>query len=834
VHSHVLTLVTTLAGLLASSAASALLSESAAPVPAPNHDEYDRPAAADWPLVGGDWNNSRYSVLAQINTENVKHVGAAWTSEKFSDGATSRSTPVVKDGLMFLTAGRHVYALDAKTGKRAWNYSTIPDDRAQDFTPTPEKMMELLNSPMGLPNGKGVGVGSGLVFVGLKDGRVIALQQKTGQFVWARQTGIDQPKKGQWAAVAPTYSNGIVFTGLSDGDHNQRGRLTALNASTGKLIWQLYSVPGPGEPGHATWPAFNDVWKFGGGGVWTNPPVDPELGLVYFTTGNPVPAYAGDWRPGTNLYTCSVLAVDIGTGKLKWYYQLVHHDVFEADLGIPIVLYDAEIGGRTRKALAVMRADGHLFQLDRVTGEPILPIEERPVPQRASQKTAPTQPFPAGGESILMSCDEWRKERIPAGFVLGCMFTPAAWPPPSPDPQNVLAPFPAAKGSLMAFSPQTGYFYAQSASMLHWPRRSQDPYFLNWVGAVPGLKSYGQLAAIDNKTGKIAWKKRMPVTHLAGSPLVTAGGLMFRSSGDGNVEAYNAKTGSLLWQFQTGTAGGGPPASYEINGEQHIALAIGPTVWAFKLGGQPSSAAPPTISTQDEEFSGPLVDTEEIETTTLHRSLIEPGARYFIDEFTFNPYRARVHAGAKVLFVNNGILRHQIVALDGSWGTGPLSAAQEAWITFDRPGEYTYICKDHPWSYGQIVVTSPPVAQDMQSSPQITPGGFAEQVRRGKVQFRKNCSVCHGEDLGGRAAAPPLLGSAFTSRWTDAAVADLLDNVRTTMPQASPGSLERQTYIDIVAFLLEANQLAPADSELKDSEKSLKEMKIGRNRTPTN
>src|SRR5581483_9181613 len=217
----------------------------------------------------------------------------------------------------------------------------------------------------GVPNSKGVGVGGGFVFVGLLDGRVIALAEKTGHLVWTQQTGIEQPKTGQWAAVAPSYVDGDVFTGLSDGDHHLRGRLVALDAKTGSKRWGIFSIPGPGEPGHETWPSFNETWKFGGGGVWTTPAVDRKLGLIYVTTGNAVPPFAGDWRPGNNLYTSSVLAVDLKTGKLRWWYQLVHHDVFEADVGSPVVLFDANIGGKVRKALAVLRADGYLFQLDR-------------------------------------------------------------------------------------------------------------------------------------------------------------------------------------------------------------------------------------------------------------------------------------------------------------------------------------------------------------------------------------------------------------------------------------------------------------------------------------
>ncbi len=793
--------------------------------------EYRAWATDHWPMVGGNWSNSRYSALDQIAPRTIQKLGATWVSKRFSDGATSHSPLVVKDGRLFLTAGRHIYALDARTGQTVWTYNTVADAESSEFTPTEANAMSALNSTKGVPNGKGVGVGQGMVFVGLKDGHVIALDQFSGELRWAHQTGISHPKKGQWAAVAPTYAKGVVFTGLSDGDHNVRGRMVALDAKTGKQRWSIFAVPAPGEPGHETWPPYNEAWKIGGGGVWTNPPVDPDLGLVYFTAGNAVPAYAGDWRPGANLYTCSVLAVDIETGKLKWHYQLIHHDVFEADLGVPIILYDAVVSGQSRKALAVMRADGYLFQLDRATGEPILPIEERPVPQSDSQKTSPTQPFPVGGESILMSCDDWKKEPIPRGFSLGCMFTPPSSPPPSPDPQNVLVPFPTAKGSLMAFSPMTGYFYAQAVSALHWPRRSQDPYFLNWVGVVPGLRSFAELAAIDSRTGKIAWHKRTPNLSPGTGPLTTAGNLLFHSAGDGHLNAYDAKTGELLWQFHLETVAG-PAATYEIDGEQHVAAAAGSAVWAFRLGGTMRPTPPATVVATRDDFPGPLVDTEEIETTTLHRSLIEPGARYFIDEFTFNPSRARVKTGAAVLFVNNGTMRHEIVAVDGSWSTGPLHPAQESWLRLDRPGSHTYFCKDHPWSYGQIVIdatkTTDTTSSSRITSPSAVIPGTEGQRMRGREHFNRHCSACHGEDLNGRASAPALAGSAFRLRWASASVRDLYDNVRTTMPQANPGSLKRQAYLDIVAYLLDVNNAAVPEDALRDDPGVLSSMKIQR------
>ena len=376
---------------------SAVLTGLCTPVLFFSSNEFLTSASPEWPMVGGDLHNTRYSLLDQINRANVTKVRAAWISRKFDDGGTSRVTPVVCGGLMFVTAGRYVYALDGRTGARIWRYATVSDHTGE---------LGKYANLRGIPNFRGVAVGDGMVFVGLMDGRVIALTQKTGKLVWSQQTGDDKPVIGQWASPAPTYANGVIYTGLSDGDFSLRGRLTALDAHIGRIIWQKFSIPGPGERGHETWPTFNNTWKTGGGGVWTNSAVDPELSLAYFATGNAVPPFAGDWRPGDNLYTCTVLAVDLRTGEIRWYYQLVHHDVFEADIGTPVILYDLEVAGVHRKALAVLRADGYLFQLDRQTGEPLLPVEERPVPQSESQRTSATQPFPVGGESILKRSEE--------------------------------------------------------------------------------------------------------------------------------------------------------------------------------------------------------------------------------------------------------------------------------------------------------------------------------------------------------------------------------------------------------------------------------------------
>jgi len=401
---------------------------------------------------------------------------------------------------------------------------------------------------------------------------------------------------------------------------------------------------------------------------------------------------------------------------------------------------------------------------------------------------------------------------------VGCTWTPPASPPPSNDAQNVLSPLYSAKASPLAYSPRTGFFYAQGRSRLVWLRRAQDPYFVmgSFTPGVPGLKTYAELAAIDGRTGRIAWKKRIPAQFLVAGPLATAGGLIFRMSGDGNAEARDESTGEVIWQFQTGmvgsSVGGGSPSSYEIDGEQYVAMSMGPAVWAFKLDGRIPRVPAPRVSTQEEEFSGPVVDTDEIETTSFRLTRQEPGKRYFTDEFSFNPYRARMASGTKMMFVNNGLIRHEVVALDGSWGTGPLSPTQQAWVRFDKPGQYAYICKEHPWSYGQIIVTPSVEGADAASGS----ADFAEQAKRGREQYVASCGMCHGEDLGGHSAAAALTGDSFLLHWGAGTVGDLFDKIRTTMPQTKPGSLEQGAYLDLVAYILQANGVSAREKVTGD------------------
>jgi quinohemoprotein ethanol dehydrogenase len=665
------------------------------------------PESREWPIIGGDLTNARFSPLTQINRTNVMSLAGAWVSEEFDGGSQSRATPVIENGHMYVTAGPWIYQLNATTGETIWKIRADERPLPQGMNlMNPGAQAEALKTDRRLPSASGVGLGDGMVFAGLTGGEVTAFSQKTGKPVWTTQIGDSPPPKGQGVSGVPVYWNGTVFAGLANGDFGLRGRVVALDAKTGRKMWEFFTVPGPGEAGHETWQQDNDVWKTGGGGVWLIGCVDPDLGLVYFGTGNTVPMTGGEVRGGNNLYTDSVIALDTKTGKLRWHYQLVHHDIWDADVAVAPVLYDTQIGGRARRAVAAVRSDGYIFLLDRENGKPILPVEERPVAQDPFQKTSPTQPYPVGADSIIASCEEWKEAvKPPAGFVLGCQYTPVSFD------SNFVAPSFGVRVAPISFSPQTGYFYAAAGANLNSRRRlSKDPYFVSVAGPrVPALASYAAFTAIDSRTGRAVWKKEIPPGTVGRSGVLsTAGGLLFRAAGDGNVTAYDAKTGDTLWQFQIGVQGGGGPlASYELYGEQYLAVSAGRRVWAFKLNGSVPPAGPlpgRSVAVADGGFTGSIENTNSIETASMLTDMAITGTRYAFDEHTFNPTRARVKVGTPVVWTNNGLMPHTIVAQDGSWTVGKISPALTGTMTFSKSGNYTYICKDHPWAVGQVIV----------------------------------------------------------------------------------------------------------------------------------
>ena len=539
--------------------------------------DFRKPASAEWPLVGGDWGNTRYSTLSQINTSNVKTLKGAWMARLnsgFGPPYSQQGAPVVKDGVMYITTGQQdIFALDAKTGAQLWEYRSPSDPK------TPDNKAK-----------RGVGLGDGMVFGvetdirRLEDNkiepvtRLLALDIKTGKVLWKHELGEDVPKSfRKYITAPPLFYKGLVYMSISGGDGGLRGRLTAHNAKTGAEVWRWWAVPGPGEPGSETWEG--DSWKTGGGAMWVQPALDPETGLLYVNTGNPWPDYDGSTRKGDNLFTSSIVALNAMTGKYVWHYQSVHHDLWDFDMPTPVILFDQVYNGQMRKALAAHSKQGWVYILDRLTGKPLVPINETPVPQEARQKTSPTQPIPSG-DPTAPQCAE-----IVKGMEPGCMFT-AHW-----SDTNFAQPSASGDWAPGAYDPVNGYlFFATEVATRKFGTSGRRN--------VPGTRDYGMITALDSRTNKKVWQKEVPYPAGFGSGLLaTAGGLLFHGGTDGFFRAFDSKTGEELWRFQTGFGADAPAAVYQVNGEEYVAIAAGGSrdgypeargdlVWTFKLGGK--------------------------------------------------------------------------------------------------------------------------------------------------------------------------------------------------------------------------------------------------------
>ena len=541
--------------------------------------DYRQPASAEWPLVGGDWGNTRFSGLSQINRSNVKTLKGAWMARLnsgFGAGFSQQATPVIKDGVMYITTGQQdIFALDAKSGAIIWEFRPQADPK------TPDNKAK-----------RGVGLGDGMVFGVLADIRrpvpetgrpepvtyLLALDQKTGKLLWKHELGEDVPKTfRKYITAPPLYHKGLVYMSISGGDGGLRGRLTAHNAKTGNEVWRWWATPGPGEFGNNTWEG--DSWKTGGGAMWVQPALDPDLGLIYVNTGNPWPDYNGSTRGGNNLFTCSVVALDAATGSYRWHYQSVHHDLWDFDMPTPLILFDQTYNGEMRHALAAHSKQGWVYILDRVSGKPLIDIEEKPVPQEPRQKTVATQPIPAG-DPTAPQCGEPVK-----GYQQGCMFTPH-W-----SDTKIAQPSASGDWAPGAYDPQSGYlFFATEVATRQFNLATRLQ--------IEGTREYGLITALDSRTNKRVWQNEVPYPAGFGSGLMaTAGGLIFHGGSDGFFRAFDSKTGEELWRFQTGFGADAPAATYEMDGEQYVTIAAGGSrdgsreargdvVWSFKIGGR--------------------------------------------------------------------------------------------------------------------------------------------------------------------------------------------------------------------------------------------------------
>jgi quinohemoprotein ethanol dehydrogenase len=551
------------------------------------------PPIADWPTNGGNWYNQRHSPLTQINRESIGRVGGVWRARLDGSGVDTKysgeAQPIIHDGVLYIVTGADdVFAIDVEAGERLWKYQAFLDQTIDVVC-------------CGWLS-RGVGLGDGKVFVGQLDGQLKALDQRTGDVVWSTQA--ERWEEGFSITGAPLYYDGLVITGFAGAEFGIRGRVKAFDADTGELVWTFYTIPGPGELGHDTWPSDNDVWRFGGASVWQTPALDPELGLIYFSTGNPGPDYNGAVRPGDNLFSASIVAVDVRTGEYRWHFQQVHHDIWDYDGPSPVVLFDIEIDGVERKGLAQPSKTGWVYILDRTNGEPLVGIEERPVPQEPRQATSPTQPYPFGDSFVPQHIDI-----APEGYRLvngGRIFTPF-WT------EETVIGKPAISGGAnwppSAYDPATGHFFVCASDGIGTFRAENitdempelgDNYTQGIFGGTQ-MPTLGTLTSMDMRTNKIVWQQAWAEDCYSGA-VHSAGGLLWVGRNDGRLTALDSATGEKLWEFQTGAGMNSTVSIFEHEGEQYVAAysagnlfagsAKGDSVWLFGLDGEMDPVEP--------------------------------------------------------------------------------------------------------------------------------------------------------------------------------------------------------------------------------------------------
>jgi alcohol dehydrogenase (cytochrome c) len=500
--------------------------------------------------TNGNYGQTRYFPGKQINTSNVGKLHPAWIFQT-EVKESQETTPIVVNGVMYVTTSfDHVYALNAKTGEEYWHY---------------KHAMGPVTTYCCGPNNRGVAVYDDKVYLATLDSQLVALNAKTGSIVW--QTQIADPTLGYSETMAPTAVNGKILIGTNGGEYGIRGFVRAYDAKTGKLIWNFDTSP---ENSVGVWAATDaagkdlhrdiaaekaqlaktgDPYKTVGGGVWQNPSVDLKTNRIYFVVGNPSPDLDGSVRPGDNLYTESLVSVDLDTGKYACHFQYIPHDLWDLDDTSPTVLVDAkDKDGNVVPAVIHGGKTGHVYVNSRKDCS-LIRFSEAMVSQDGMY-TLPT----AEGARMLPGANggvEW---------------------------------------SVMAVNPELGLTYAVN---LHQPMTYQvqsSPYPGGklWLGGafkvIATEESFGNVTAVDYNTGKIKWQVKTPLPMMGGA-LTTAGGLMFTGEGNGWFRAYDAATGKVLWSFFAGAGVNAPPASYSVDGKQYIVVgAGGNTQIDFKRG----------------------------------------------------------------------------------------------------------------------------------------------------------------------------------------------------------------------------------------------------------
>jgi alcohol dehydrogenase (cytochrome c) len=495
------------------------------------------PEPANWLFYRGTRDGWGYSPLDQIDAANVQNLVPVWT---FSTGVTGghEAPPIVNDGVMFITTPRNlVYALDARTGELLWRYQHELPENLVAFHDT----------------NRGVALWGDKVYTATLDARVVALDARTGAVAW--DTSVQNNADGYYMTLAPLAADGKIMVGVSGGELGIRGFVVALDAETGREVWRTFTVPAPGEPGNDTWPG--ESWRTGGAAVWITGHYDPELGLTYWGTGNPGP-WMGDARPGDNLYTNSVLALDVETGAIRGHHQYHWNGSWDWDEVSTPLLVPVERNGRTFRGLVHPGRNGYLWLLERHPNAISFVDAVEYVYQDAFTTIDP--------ETGRPSYDPAHKP----GTGFATPFCPSLWggkdwPPAAYNPRTGLVYIPANEnlcgvltGREVEYEPGTSFTGASSDLTV------QD-----------GADHIGEIQAWDMNTGREVWTRELP-SHNWGGILTTAGDVLFSGgTTDRYFRAFDARTGGLLWQFRTNSGVIGVPSTFSVDGVQYVAVQSG-------------------------------------------------------------------------------------------------------------------------------------------------------------------------------------------------------------------------------------------------------------------
>ncbi|SEP54470.1 PQQ-dependent dehydrogenase, methanol/ethanol family [Amycolatopsis saalfeldensis] len=498
-----------------------------------------RSESQNWITYYGDYDGKRHSLLDQINADNVKNLKVAWIHQASATGViASTSTyafeacPLVVDGVMFVTGwDGWLWALDARTGQQLWRYKhAVPVD------------VTLCCANVN----RGCAVANGKVYMVTQNAQLVALDATTGQKVWQKTIG--DVRAGESASIAPLVIKDTLITGSAGGEYGVRGHIDCWDLETGEQRWRTYTVPKPGEPGSETWPADGEAWQRGGANHWVTGTFDPELNLYYAGTGNPAPDFDGEVREGDNLYTDSVVALDVDTGEIKWHYQFTPHDLWDYDSTMEMTLFERD----GKKLLAHFDKNGYMFVIDRTNGE-----------------LQHVTPF---------------VDRIDWGTISrDGKFLPRKYPDKEGEPCHFFpGPAGAKEWTHASYNPNHDLFYVPVADVgaTATRRRREFKEGMPYWGAAVEVdvdNMAGSVSAFDSH-GEEKWRYRLDMP-MAASTLSTAGNVVFAGTPTGEFMALHAETGEKLWSFQCGSGHHSSPSTWSLDGKQYISVPVGWGGW---------------------------------------------------------------------------------------------------------------------------------------------------------------------------------------------------------------------------------------------------------------